>query len=160
MSCHVMSCHVMSCHVMSCHVMSCHVMSCHVMSCHVMSCHVMSCHVMSCHVMSCHVMSCHVMSCHVMSCHVMDNVCLTVGYSTCHWCHVMERETFESTEIGEILNKHFISIKVDREERPDIDKIYMTFIQVNHFLTGTRTCSFIVPSFIKNKTFICAPRLI
>ncbi|KAI0227359.1 Spermatogenesis-associated protein 20 [Lamellibrachia satsuma] len=55
---------------------------------------------------------------------------LSVGYSTCHWCHVMERESFESEEIGEILNKHFVSIKVDREERPDIDKIYMTFVQM------------------------------
>jgi len=51
---------------------------------------------------------------------------LSIGYSTCHWCHVMERESFNNPEIAEILNKYFISIKVDREERPDIDKIYMT----------------------------------
>jgi uncharacterized protein YyaL (SSP411 family) len=50
---------------------------------------------------------------------------LSIGYSTCHWCHVMERESFEDEEIAEILNKNFVSIKVDREERPDIDKIYM-----------------------------------
>lgn len=55
---------------------------------------------------------------------------LSVGYSTCHWCHVMERESFESKEIAELLNKSFVSIKVDREERPDVDKVYMTFIQV------------------------------
>ena len=55
---------------------------------------------------------------------------LSVGYSTCHWCHVMERESFESEEIGEILKEYFVSIKVDREERPDVDKVYMTFIQV------------------------------
>ena len=55
---------------------------------------------------------------------------LSVGYSTCHWCHVMERESFESEEIGALLSEHFVSIKVDREERPDVDKVYMTFIQV------------------------------
>ena len=55
---------------------------------------------------------------------------LSVGYSTCHWCHVMERESFESVEIGQLLNESFVSIKVDREERPDVDKVYMTFIQV------------------------------
>ncbi len=54
---------------------------------------------------------------------------LSIGYSTCHWCHVMERESFESDRIAEILNRDFISIKVDREERPDIDRIYMTFVQ-------------------------------
>ncbi len=55
---------------------------------------------------------------------------LSVGYSTCHWCHVMERESFENKEIADVLNKYFISIKVDREERPDVDRVYMTFIQV------------------------------
>jgi hypothetical protein len=50
---------------------------------------------------------------------------LSIGYSTCHWCHVMERESFENVEIAKILNEHFVSIKLDREERPDIDKIYM-----------------------------------
>ncbi len=50
---------------------------------------------------------------------------LSIGYSTCHWCHVMERESFENNQIASILNEHFISIKVDREERPDVDKIYM-----------------------------------
>ncbi|XP_062592799.1 spermatogenesis-associated protein 20-like isoform X2 [Saccostrea cucullata] len=54
---------------------------------------------------------------------------LSVGYSTCHWCHVMERESFENEEIGRILNENFVSIKVDREERPDVDRVYMTFIQ-------------------------------
>src|SRR5207247_97582 len=54
---------------------------------------------------------------------------LSIGYSTCHWCHVMERESFESEELADYLNKHFVSIKVDREERPDVDKIYMTFVQ-------------------------------
>jgi len=55
---------------------------------------------------------------------------LSIGYSTCHWCHVMAHESFEDTTVAEILNKNFISIKVDREERPDIDNIYIliTFI--------------------------------
>ncbi len=52
-------------------------------------------------------------------------VFLSIGYSTCHWCHVMERESFEDEEIAQILNKYFVPIKVDREERPDIDSIYM-----------------------------------
>jgi len=55
---------------------------------------------------------------------------LSIGYSSCYWCHVMERESFEDEEIAKILNEHFICIKVDREERPDIDKIYMTSLQV------------------------------
>eukprot|EP00062_Callorhinchus_milii_P004807 gi/632943542/ref/XP_007887005.1/ PREDICTED: spermatogenesis-associated protein 20 isoform X1 [Callorhinchus milii] len=54
---------------------------------------------------------------------------LSVGYSTCHWCHVMECESFENEEIGKILNNNFVCIKVDREERPDIDKVYMAFVQ-------------------------------
>nr|XP_031829780.1 spermatogenesis-associated protein 20 [Nomia melanderi] len=54
---------------------------------------------------------------------------LSVGYSTCHWCHVMEKESFVNKNIAEIMNKNFVNIKVDREERPDIDRIYMTFIQ-------------------------------
>lgn len=54
---------------------------------------------------------------------------LSVGYSTCHWCHVMERESFEDSEVADVLNRYFIGIKVDREERPDVDHIYMTFCQ-------------------------------
>src|SRR6187402_3525233 len=54
---------------------------------------------------------------------------LSVGYSTCHWCHVMEHESFESSAVAEVLNQSFISIKVDREERPDVDRVYMTFVQ-------------------------------
>ncbi len=54
---------------------------------------------------------------------------LSIGYSTCHWCHVMERESFESDSIAEVLNANFIPVKLDREERPDIDRIYMTFVQ-------------------------------
>ena len=58
---------------------------------------------------------------------------LSIGYSCCHWCHVMERESFEDAEVAEILNRDFIAIKVDREERPDVDHIYMTVCQA---LTG------------------------
>ena len=56
---------------------------------------------------------------------------LSVGYSTCHWCHVMERESFENEQIAALLNRDFVSIKVDREERPDVDRIYMTFVQAS-----------------------------
>ncbi|MGM0472146.1 MAG: thioredoxin domain-containing protein [Bacillota bacterium] len=58
---------------------------------------------------------------------------LSIGYSTCHWCHVMERESFEDEEVAAILNQNFVAIKVDREERPDIDSIYMKVCQM---LTG------------------------
>ena len=56
---------------------------------------------------------------------------LSIGYSTCHWCHVMERESFENEQIAAIMNKYFVSIKVDREERPDVDRIYMTYVQAS-----------------------------
>lgn len=54
---------------------------------------------------------------------------LSIGYSTCHWCHVMEVESFEDEEVAKLLNDWFVSIKVDREERPDVDKVYMTYVQ-------------------------------
>ena len=57
-------------------------------------------------------------------------VFLSIGYSACHWCHVMERESFEDPAIAEILNEDFVSIKVDREERPDVDSIYMQAVQM------------------------------
>jgi uncharacterized protein YyaL (SSP411 family) len=56
-------------------------------------------------------------------------ILLSIGYSTCHWCHVMERESFENEDIAAVLNEHFINIKVDREERPDVDLSYMTYVQ-------------------------------
>ncbi|MCQ2559696.1 MAG: thioredoxin domain-containing protein, partial [Clostridia bacterium] len=59
---------------------------------------------------------------------------LSIGYATCHWCHVMARESFSNTQIAQILNRYFISIKVDKEERPDLDQIYMTICQA---LTGS-----------------------
>jgi len=54
---------------------------------------------------------------------------LSIGYSTCHWCHVMERESFENEQIAAVMNREYVPIKVDREERPDVDRIYMTFVQ-------------------------------
>jgi len=56
---------------------------------------------------------------------------LSIGYSTCHWCHVMERESFTNPEIAALLNANFVCIKIDREERPDIDRVYMTFVQAS-----------------------------
>ena len=54
---------------------------------------------------------------------------LSIGYSACHWCHVMEHESFENPEIAALMNEHFVNIKVDREERPDLDQIYMAAVQ-------------------------------
>ena len=56
-------------------------------------------------------------------------ILLSVGYSACHWCHVMERESFEDEQTARMMNEHYVSIKVDREERPDIDSIYMSAVQ-------------------------------
>ncbi len=70
---------------------------------------------------------------------------LSIGYSTCHWCHVMERESFESEEVAKYLNDHFVCIKVDREERPDVDKIYMTFVQSTTGSGGWPLSVFLTP---------------
>src|SRR3954454_12277062 len=56
---------------------------------------------------------------------------LSIGYSTCHWCHVMEHESFENADVAAVLNDRFVAIKVDREERPDVDRVYMTFVQAS-----------------------------
>jgi uncharacterized protein YyaL (SSP411 family) len=56
-------------------------------------------------------------------------ILLSIGYSACHWCHVMEHESFENPEIAGLMNDLFVSIKVDREERPDLDSIYMAAVQ-------------------------------
>jgi len=61
-------------------------------------------------------------------------ILVSIGYSACHWCHVMERECFENHEVAEVMNQHFVCVKVDREERPDIDQIYMYAIQL---MTGS-----------------------
>src|SRR5262249_61191243 len=61
-------------------------------------------------------------------------ILLSIGYAACHWCHVMERESFEDTLTARVMNEHFVSIKVDREERPDLDSIYMDAVVA---LTGS-----------------------
>jgi hypothetical protein len=61
-------------------------------------------------------------------------ILISIGYSSCHWCHVMEHESFEDEEVAKIMNENFINIKVDREERPDIDQVYMTAVQL---MTGS-----------------------
>lgn len=70
---------------------------------------------------------------------------LSVGYSTCHWCHVMERESFMNEDTARLMNQHFINIKVDREERPDIDKLYMTFILLINGSGGWPMSVFLTP---------------
>src|SRR4051812_29693241 len=57
-------------------------------------------------------------------------VVVSIGYSACHWCHVMEHESFEDEVVARIMNDHYVSIKVDREERPDVDQIYMDAVQI------------------------------
>ena len=70
---------------------------------------------------------------------------LSIGYSACHWCHVMEKESFENNKVANILNEHFISIKVDREERPDIDSIYMNAVQSMGINGGWPLSVFLTP---------------
>lgn len=70
---------------------------------------------------------------------------LSIGYSTCHWCHVMEHESFEDQEVADLLNRDFISIKVDREERPDVDKIYMDAVVAMQGQGGWPTSVFLTP---------------
>jgi uncharacterized protein YyaL (SSP411 family) len=77
---------------------------------------------------------------------------LSIGYSTCHWCHVMERESFENEETAALMNKYFICIKVDREERPDIDKVYMTAVQATTGSGGWPMSVWLTPEL---KPFFC-----
>jgi len=70
---------------------------------------------------------------------------LSIGYSTCHWCHVMERESFESEELAAVLNAYFVPVKVDREERPDVDRIYMSFVQASTGSGGWPMSVFLTP---------------
>ncbi len=71
---------------------------------------------------------------------------LSIGYSTCHWCHVMERESFENEEVAAFMNSRFINIKVDREERPDVDRVYMTFVQATTGGGGWPMSVFLTPT--------------
>ena len=72
-------------------------------------------------------------------------ILLSVGYSTCHWCHVMAHESFEDAEVAEILNRDFVCIKVDREERPDIDAVYMKVCQAITGACGWPMTVFMTP---------------
>src|SRR5207247_5361484 len=72
-------------------------------------------------------------------------VFLSIGYSSCHWCHVMERESFSNAEVAKLLNQSFVCIKVDREERPDIDQIYMTALQLLRQPGGWPLSMFLTP---------------
>lgn len=73
-------------------------------------------------------------------------VFLSVGYSTCHWCHVMERESFEDAETAAYLNRHFVPVKVDREEHPDLDRLYMLFVQATTGSGGWPMSVWLTPS--------------
>ena len=93
-------------------------------------------------------------------------ILLSVGYSACHWCHVMERESFEDEETARMMNEHFVSIKVDREERPDIDSIYMSAVQaltkhggwpMTVFMTPTAPRSTAVPTSHPSRPAACPP---
>src|ERR1017187_3006118 len=77
---------------------------------------------------------------------------LSIGYSTCHWCHVMERESFENKEVAAVMNQYFVCIKVDREERPDIDRIYMTAVQATTGSGGWPMSVWLTPDL---KPFFC-----
>jgi len=93
-------------------------------------------------------------------------ILLSIGYSACHWCHVMERECFQNQEIAEIMNDHFVCIKVDREERPDLDRIYQIAHQIlNHKPGGVATqpmpdspgtCSFFCRHLLPTRTPVSA----
>src|SRR5438876_10281073 len=73
-------------------------------------------------------------------------ILLSIGYSACHWCHVMEHESFEDASIARIMNDNFVNIKVDREERPDIDQIYMAAVQIMTGSGGWPLTIFLLPT--------------
>ncbi len=70
---------------------------------------------------------------------------VSIGYSSCHWCHVMEKETFEDQQVANYMNKNFIAIKVDREENPEIDNIYMTATKMMTVIVGWTLNVFCLP---------------
>ncbi|MEJ7713912.1 MAG: thioredoxin domain-containing protein [Pyrinomonadaceae bacterium] len=72
-------------------------------------------------------------------------ILLSIGYSACHWCHVMERESFENEKIARLMNDNFVNIKVDREERPDLDQIYMNAVQMMNGHGGWPLTVFLTP---------------
>ncbi len=72
-------------------------------------------------------------------------VLVSIGYSACHWCHVMEHESFEDEAVAAVMNEHFINVKVDMEERPDVDQIYMNFVQLTTGRGGWPMNVFLLP---------------
>ncbi len=72
-------------------------------------------------------------------------VLLSIGYSACHWCHVMAHESFENEQIASVMNNHFVNIKVDREEYPDVDHFYQTFVQMTTGRGGWPLTVFLTP---------------
>src|SRR6266487_4703386 len=72
-------------------------------------------------------------------------ILLSIGYSACHWCHVMEHESFENPSIAKVMNENFVNIKVDREERPDLDQIYMSAVQIMTGSGGWPMTMFLTP---------------
>ncbi|MGI8556295.1 MAG: thioredoxin domain-containing protein, partial [Pyrinomonadaceae bacterium] len=88
-------------------------------------------------------------------------VLISIGYSACHWCHVMERESFEDEETAALMNENFVNIKIDLEERPDVDQIYMTFVQLTTGSGGYPLNVFLTPDklpFFGGTYFPPAPR--
>src|SRR5437016_7440212 len=73
-------------------------------------------------------------------------ILLSIGYSACHWCHVMEHESFENPSIAKVMNENFVNIKVDREERPDLDQIYMSAVQIMTGSGGWPLTIFLLPN--------------
>ncbi|HAA18677.1 MAG TPA: thioredoxin domain-containing protein, partial [Cytophagales bacterium] len=73
-------------------------------------------------------------------------ILVSIGYSACHWCHVMERESFENEEIAQLMNEHLVCIKVDREERPDVDQIYMDAVHAMGQQGGWPLNVFLLPN--------------
>ncbi|MCB0679966.1 MAG: thioredoxin domain-containing protein, partial [Saprospiraceae bacterium] len=72
-------------------------------------------------------------------------IVLSIGYSTCHWCHVMERESFRDEDVAAFMNEHFINVKVDREERPDLDQLYLEAVQLLSRSSGWPLNVFLTP---------------
>src|SRR6476660_8417438 len=79
-------------------------------------------------------------------------ILLSVGYAACHWCHVMERESFEDDATATYMNEHFVNVKVDREERPDVDAVYMEAVQAMTGHGGWPMTSFLTP---RGEPFFC-----
>ena len=72
-------------------------------------------------------------------------ILLSIGYAACHWCHVMEHESFEDASTAAVMNEHFVNVKVDREERPDVDRVYMAFVQATTGGGGWPMSVFLTP---------------